>query len=301
MTNAKPYHLVVLVKQVPDTHHVTGEVMKKDGTMNRAALPAIFNPEDLNALEMALQVKDRYGATVTVLTMGPPKAAEVLRDSLFRGADRVILLTDRKFAGADTLATSYALQKAIEKIGDFDMIFAGRQAIDGDTAQVGPQTAEKLGIPQITYAEAILDLEDNSVTARRAFDLGAETVKCALPCLLTVVGTANRPRPASARKRVQYKLAATPLEYKSLLKEWPEFENEAALDAYLSQRNLKIPVWTTEDVGAEAENVGLAGSPTQVYKVNFVVLDGKESKDISPTKAGISALMDELVREYIIG
>lgn len=301
MKHKKIYHLVVLVKQVPDTHHVTGDVMKKDGTMNRAALPAIFNPEDLNALEMALQVKDRYGAKVTVLTMGPPKAAEALRDSLFRGADRVILLTDRKFAGADTLATSYALQKAIEKIGDFDMIFAGRQAIDGDTAQVGPQTAEKLGIPQITYAEAILDLGGNAVTARRAFDLGAETVKCALPCLLTVVGTANRPRPASARKRVQYKLAATPLEYKSLLKSWPEFENEAALDAYLSQRNLKIPVWTTEDVGAEAENVGLAGSPTQVYKVNFVVLDGKESKDISPTKEGIGALMDELVQEYIIG
>ncbi len=301
MTNANPYHLVVLIKQVPDTHHVTGEVMKKDGTMNRAALPAIFNPEDLNALEMALQVKDRYGATVTVLTMGPPKAAEVLRDSLFRGADRVILLTDRKFAGADTLATSYALQKAIEKIGNFDMIFSGRQAIDGDTAQVGPQTAEKLGIPQITYAEAILDLADNTVTARRAFDLGAETVKCALPCLLTVVGTANRPRPASARKRVQYKLAATPLEYKSLLKEWPEFENEEALDAYLSQRNLKIPVWTTEDVGAEAENVGLAGSPTQVYKVNFVVLESKESKNIPPTKEGIAALMDELVQEYIIG
>ncbi len=301
MTNTTPYHLVVLVKQVPDTHHVTGEVMKKDGTMNRAALPAIFNPEDLNALEMALQVKDRYGAKVTVLTMGPPKAAEVLRDALFRGADEVILLTDRKFAGADTLATSYALQKAIEKIGRFDMIFAGRQAIDGDTAQVGPQTAEKLGIPQITYAEAILELKDNFVTARRAFDLGAETVKCALPCLLTVVGTANRPRPASARKRVQYKLAATPLEYKSLLKQWPEFENEAALDAYLSQRNLKIPVWTTADVGAKAEEVGLAGSPTQVYKVNFVVLEGKESKDIPPTKEGVSALMDELVQEYIIG
>ena len=301
MNRTPPYHLVVLVKQVPDTHHVTGEVMKKDGTMNRAALPAIFNPEDLNALEMALQIKDRYGAKITVLTMGPPKAAEVLRESLFRGADKVILLTDRKFAGADTLATSYALQKAIEKIGDFDMIFAGRQAIDGDTAQVGPQTAEKLGIPQITYAEAILDLDKTAVTARRALDLGAETVKCALPCLLTVTGSANRPRPASARRRVQYKLAAAPMEYKTLLKQWPEFESAETLDAYLEHRNLKIPVWTTADVGAEAAQVGLAGSPTQVYKINFVVLDSKESKEFSPTKEGISALVDELVEEYIIG
>jgi len=154
-----PYHSIVLVKQVPDTRHVTGDVMTKKGTMNRNALPAIFNPEDLNALEMALQVKERYGGTVTVLTMGPPKAAQILRDSLYRGADRVILLTDRKFAGADTQATSYTLKAAIDKIGAFDLIFAGRQAIDGDTAQVGPQVAEKLGIPQITYAETVLALE----------------------------------------------------------------------------------------------------------------------------------------------
>jgi electron transfer flavoprotein beta subunit len=301
MSSGRTYNSVVLVKQVPDTHNITGEVMKKDGTMNRGALPAIFNPEDLNALEMALQTRDQYGGQVTVITMGPPKAAEVLRESLYRGADRVILLTDRKFAGADTLATSYALMCAINKLGDYDFIFCGRQAIDGDTAQVGPQTAEKLGIPQITYAESIISLDGDEVVAQRAFEMGTEIVKCELPCLLTVVGSANRPRPASARKRIEYKLAATPLEYRSLLKKWPEFETEEAFEAYLAARNLKIPVWTAEDVEAEVDKLGLAGSPTQVYKVNFVVLESTESKDISPTEEGIAAMIQELIQEYIVG
>src|SRR5512145_2801132 len=167
-----PYNSIVLVKQVPDTRSVTGDVMTAEGTINRAALPAIFNPEDLNALEMALQVRERYGGRVTVLTMGPLKAADILREALYRGADRVILLSDRKFAGADTQATSYALSRAIAKIGAFDLIFGGRQAIDGDTAQVGPQTAEKLGVPQITYAESIVELKDGEITVQRAFDLG---------------------------------------------------------------------------------------------------------------------------------
>lgn len=301
MPSGRTYHSVVLVKQVPDTHHVTGEVMSKDGTMNRSALPAIFNPEDLNALEMALQVRERYGGRVTVITMGPPAAAEVLRESLYRGADQVILLTDRKFAGADTLATSYALKSAISKVGQFDLIFCGRQAIDGDTAQVGPQTAEKLGIPQITYAEAIIDLEADSIIVRRAFDLGAEMVRCTLPCLLTVVGSANQPRPASARKRIQYKLAATPLEYRLLAKQWPEFETEEALEDYLTGRGLKIPVWTAADLGVDEDKVGLRGSPTQVYKVNFVVLETKESKEIAPTPEGIKALIQELIQEYVVG
>jgi electron transfer flavoprotein beta subunit len=301
MSASRTYNSVVLVKQVPDTHHITGEVMKKDGTMNRGALPAIFNPEDLNALEMALQVKDKYGGQVTVITMGPPKAAEVLRESLYRGADRVILLTDKKFAGADTLATSYALTCAIQKLGQYDLVFAGRQAIDGDTAQVGPQTAEKLSIPQITYAELILSLEGDEVVAQRAFEMGTEIVKCKLPCLLTVVGSANRPRPASARKRIEYKLAATPLEYKSLLQRWPEFETDAALEGYLTSRNLKIELWTAEDVEADEAKLGLAGSPTQVYKVNFVVLESTASKEIAANQAGIKALIEELVQEYIVG
>ena len=152
--------IIVLVKQVPDTHNVTGEAMKEDGTVNRAALPAVFNPEDLNALEEALRLKERHGGRVSVLTMGPPAAVQVLRESLFRGADEVVLLSDAAFAGADTLATSYALSLAIAKMGEFDLVLCGRQAIDGDTAQVGPQTAEKLGLPQITCVSRIDELDE---------------------------------------------------------------------------------------------------------------------------------------------
>ena len=296
-----PYNSIVLVKQVPDTHNIHGDVMKEDGTINRAALPAIFNPEDLNALEMALQVKDRYDGTITVLTMGPATAADILRDALFRGADRVILLSDRRFAGADTLATSYTLKCAIEKIGQYDLVFCGRQAIDGDTAQVPPQTAEKLGIPQITYAETIVNLEGNEIVVERAFPLGKEMVKCELPCLLTVVGSANRPRPPSVRKIMEKKLAATPAEYKALLNQWKEFETEEKLDAYLAKNNLKIEVWTADDLNVEPERLGLNGSPTQVYKVNFVVLETTESKEIPANAQGIADLMQELVKEYIVG
>ncbi len=300
MASQSPYQIIVLIKQVPDTRKVTGEVMTAEGTMNRSALPAIFNPEDLNALEMALSIKDQYGALITVLTMGPMQAAEVLRESLFRGADRVVLLSDRKFAGADTQATSYTLKCAVEKIGKFDMVFCGRQAIDGDTAQVGPQVAEKLSIPQITYAEAVIDLEGDEIVVRRAFDLGTELVSCRLPCLLTVVGSANRPRPASARKRIEYKLAATVSEYPKLLKQWNEFENEQALGKYLEERKLNIEVWSTADLNVDESELGLAGSPTQVYKVNYVVLETTNSKEIQPTPEGIQALIAELVQEYIV-
>jgi electron transfer flavoprotein beta subunit len=297
----RAYQSVVLVKQVPDTRNVNGEVMTTDGTMNRSALPAIFNPEDLNALEMALSLKDKYGGSVTVLTMGPLQAAEVLRQALYRGADRVILLSDRKFAGADTQATSYTLKCALNKLGSYDLVFCGRQAIDGDTAQVGPQVAEKLGIPQITYSEAIIDLSDEEIFVRRAFDLGTELVKCQLPCLLTVVGTSNQPRPASARKRIEYKLAAIPNEYPKLLKRWKEFTDEKALAQYLEKRKLNIEVWTAADLELNEADLGLAGSPTQVYKINYVVLETTESKEIQPTQEGIQALIAELVKEYIVG
>lgn len=295
------YQSIVLVKQVPDTRNITGEVMTAKGTMNRSALPAIFNPEDLNALEMALQVREQYGGQVTVLTMGPLKAAEVLRESLYRGADKVILLSDREFAGADTQATSYTLKCAIQKAGNFDLIFCGRQAIDGDTAQVGPQVAEKLGLPQITYAESIVNLEDREIVVQRSFALGSELVKCSLPCLLTVVSSANRPRPASARKRIVYKLAAVPAEYPDLLEKWPEFETEEALEKYLTERDLKIPIWTVNDLEIDKSQLGLAGSPTQVFKVNFVVLESTESKEILATEEGIKELIDELVKEYVVG
>jgi len=232
--------------------------------------------------------------------MGPPRAAEILREALYRGADRVILLTDRKFAGSDTLATSYALKCAVEKVGEYDLVFCGRQAIDGDTAQVGPQVAEKLRLPQITYAETIQSLEGSEIVVQRAFPLGKETVKCTLPCLLTVVGSANRPRPASVRRMLAYKLAATPLEYEALLERWPEFETEEALDGYLAERDLKIATWTAEDVGADEGLLGISGSPTKVLKIESVVLEAGESKEIEAASEGVSALIQELVEEYIL-
>jgi electron transfer flavoprotein beta subunit len=295
-----PYNCVVLVKQVPDTANITGKAMKDDGTVNRATLPAIFNPEDLNALEMALRVKEEHGGQVTVLTMGPPRAADVLRDALYRGADRVILLTDRKTAGSDTLATSYALRCAVERVGDYDLVFCGRQAIDGDTAQVGPQVAEKLGIPQITYAESIQSLQDGQIVVQRALPLGTETVRCRLPCLLTVVGSANQPRPPSARRMISQKLAAIPHEYSDLLVRWPEFQTEEALEQYLDDRGLKIAVWSAADVGADYNRVGLSGSPTKVLKVDFLVLEGTGSKEFEADAEGISELMRELVEDYVI-
>jgi electron transfer flavoprotein beta subunit len=295
-----PYNSIVLVKQVPDTANIGGEAMKEDGTVNRAALPAILNPEDLNALEMALQVKEAHGGQVTVLTMGPPRAADVLREALYRGADRVILLTDRKTAGSDTLATSYALKCAVERIGAYDLIFCGRQAIDGDTAQVGPQVAEKLGLPQVTYAEAIESLHDGALVACRRLPLGTETVRCKLPCLLTVVGTANTPRPPSARRMLAHKLAATPFDYPTLLARWPEFETEEALTAYLAERGLRIEVWNVADVGIDYQRVGMTGSPTKVLNVDFVVLESKDSKVFAPDEPGIAALLHELTHEYVL-
>ena len=301
MNDDGPIDCVVLVKQVPDTHHITGDAMTRDGRMNRGALPAVFNPEDLNAIEMALCIRERHGGTVTVITMGPPKAADVLRDCLWRGADRAILLTDRRFAGADTLATSVVLQKAIERIGRYDIVLAGRQAIDGDTAQVGPQTAEKLGIPQITYAESVFEIADGRITVERVVDGGSEIVRCTLPCLLTVVASANTPRPPSARRRIARKLAATPLEYAVLRKRWPGFETDEALAAYLEARGLAIPVWDADDIDAIPESIGLVGSPTQVHKLNFVVLESTESRAIAPTQEAIDAMVAELVHEYIVG
>ena len=202
------FTVIVFVKQVPDTQNITGDAMKADGTVNRAALPAIFNPEDLNALELALQLKDRYDAKVVVGTMGPPNAAEVLRSSLYRGADECILLTDRAFAGADTLATSYALSCCVKKVGKFDLILCGRQAIDGDTAQVGPQLAEKLAIPQVCYVEDVVKLTSKKIVAKRAIDGGFEVLEAPTPCLLTVT-EGNEPRPAAARKIMKFKRART--------------------------------------------------------------------------------------------
>ncbi len=297
----KNYNMVVLVKQVPDTKNITGEAMKEDGTVNRAALPAIFNPEDLNALEMALQVKEKYGGTVNVISMGPPMAVEVLKEALYRGADNVYLLSDRKFAGSDTLATSFALKQAIvTKIPDYDIVFCGRQAIDGDTAQVGPQTAEKLDIPQLTYVEEIRELFEDKIVVKKLLDNGSEIVEAPLPALLTVTNTANEPRPFIAKKLLKYRNSASKFDLKNLLPKYPEFKDEEELKSFLTERGLFIETWGVEDINADPSQVGFAGSPTMVKMIESVTLTGKDFKKFEATDEGIKELVTELIEEHTI-
>lgn len=293
--------IVVLVKQVPDTKRIIANAMNEDGTVNRGALPAIFNPEDMNALEMALALKDRYQAEITVLTMGPPKAASVLRETLFRGADRVFLITDRKFAGADTLATSYTLMKAIQKAQpNYDLILCGRQAIDGDTAQVGPQIAEKLRIPQVSYVEKIERLEAGKLKIKRLIDAGVEWVNAKLPALLTVVDTANEPRPAKAKLIMKYKYAACELELDELLAKFPEFLSTFELRSYLVSKGLYIPILSADDLRVDESRIGLTGSPTKVKKIDRVVLTGGELKLFENTDRSLQTMINELVDDYIL-
>jgi electron transfer flavoprotein beta subunit len=296
------YTVLVFVKQVPDTQNITGDAMTPEGTVNRAALPTIFNPEDLNALELALQLKDRYGAKVVVGTMGPPNAAEVLRNSLYRGADECVLLTDRAFAGADTLATSYALSCCAKKIGKFDLIICGRQAIDGDTAQVGPQLAEKLKLPQICYVEDVVELAPGKIVARRAIEGGHEVLESPLPALLTVI-EGNDPRPMAGRRIMKYKRAKTPFEVSKSHGDanYTDSESVASEIDALKEKGLLIEEWSAEFVGADRERIGLAGSPTKVKGIMSVVLTGGEAKAIQPTEAGIKELVHELISDHTLG
>lgn len=288
------FNIIVLAKQVPDTRNVGKDAMKADGTVNRAALPAIFNPEDLNALEQALGIKDRFpGSRVTLLTMGPGRAADILREGLFRGADDGVLLTDRAFAGADTLATSYALAMAIRKIGAYDVILAGRQAIDGDTAQVGPQVAEKLGIPQVTYAESIEKIKGGKITVKRRLDNGVEVVEAPLPVVITVNGSARQCRPRNAKLLMKYKHAKTVTER--------QVQNLDYIDIYSSRPYLNLTEWSVEDVEADKEQCGLSGSPTKVKKIENVVFQAKESKRLTDDDFDIEELMKELIESHTIG
>lgn len=285
--------IVVLAKQVPDTRNVGKDAMTAEGTVNRAALPAIFNPEDMNALEQALRLKEQNpGSTVGILTMGPPRAGQIIREGLYRGADTGWLLTDRLFAGADTLATSYALATAIRKIGDVDLVIGGRQAIDGDTAQVGPQVAQKLGLNQITYAEEILDCKDGKITVRRHIDGGVETVEAPLPCLITVNGSAAPCRPANARLTMKYKRAACPLERSS---------EDRYASLYEERPYLNLNQWSVADVDGDPSQCGLAGSPTKVKAVQNIVFQAKESKTLTSSDADIEGLVMELLNDKIIG
>lgn len=285
--------IVVLAKQVPDTRNVGKDAMTAEGTVNRAALPAIVNPEDMNALEQALRLKEQNpGSTVGVLTMGPPRAGEVIREALYRGADTGWVLTDRLFAGADTLATSYALAAAIKKIGDVDVVIGGRQAIDGDTAQVGPQVAQKLGLNQVTYAEEILSCKEGKLTIRRHIDGGVETVEAPMPCVITVNGSAAPCRPANAKLTMKYKRATCPLER-------PSDDKYAYL--YGQRPYLNLNQWSVADVDGDPQQCGMAGSPTKVKEVQNIVFQAKESRTLTSSDADIEALVKELLNDKIIG
>jgi electron transfer flavoprotein beta subunit len=291
--------MVVLVKQVPDTKNITGEAMKEDGTVNRAILPAIFNPEDLNALEMALQIKERYGGAVHVISMGPPSAITVLREALYRGADHVALVSDRKLAGSDTLATSFALKMAIEtKIPEYDIVLCGRQAIDGDTAQVGPQTAEKLGVAQLTYVNGVEKIEDGRITVRKIIENGSEIVESPLPVLLTVMDTANEPRPFLAKRLLKFRKAMVEFGLHEALDRYPSLSSVDELKAHLAEQGLLIPTWTAEDIKAGAEQIGFAGSPTMVKKIESISLTGKGFKKIEPTDEDIRDFVAELIEDH---
>ncbi len=289
-------NIIVLAKQVPDTRNVGKDAMKADGTINRAALPAIFNPEDLNALEQALRLKEQHpGSTIGMLTMGPPRAGEIIRQGLYRGADTGWLLTDRLFAGADTLATSYALATAIKKISaekPVDIVIGGRQAIDGDTAQVGPQVAQKLGLNQVTYAEEILKVENGVATIRRMIDGGVETVKAPLPVVITVNGSAAPCRPCNAKLVMKYKYATCPME-RTGEEPWKELYNERPY--------LTLNEWSVADVDGDPQQCGLSGSPTKVKTVKNIVFQAKESKTLTGSDEDIAGLIEELLEEKIIG
>lgn len=285
--------IVVLAKQVPDTRNVGKDAMKEDGTVNRSALPAIFNPEDMLALEQALRIKDRIkNSEVIIVTMGPGRAADIVREGLFRGADSGILLTDRKFAGADTLATSYVLAQAVKKINP-DIIVAGRQAIDGDTAQVGPQVAEKMGWPQITYAEEILDVNEKKIVVRRRLERGVEIVSSPLPMLMTVTGTAAPCRPRQVKRMMKYKKAHTVSEAQSNNSEYAA--NTGCVSAYV------IPEWGYAEIGGDEKSYGSSGSPTKVKKVENIILQAKESKTLTSSDSDIESLVKELITSHTIG
>lgn len=254
--------IIVCVKQVPDTNEVKIDPVK--GTLIREGVPSIINPDDKNALEEALKIKDMYDdAEVILLTMGPPQAEVALKEAIAMGADEAILLSDRAFAGADTWATSTTLAAAIKKIGDFDIIFCGRQAIDGDTAQVGPQIAEHLGIPQITYVEK-LEIDGKEIKAQRALEDGYFVIKSEMPVLLTAIKELNEPR-------------------------YPSIKG-----IYSAYRENKVKIWTVNDIDVDTTQIGLLGSPTQVKK-SFT----PESKKTGGEK--LTGTASEIARRLVVG
>ena len=316
---------MVLAKQVPDTRQVGPDAMNADGTVNRAALPAVFNPEDLNALEQALRLKDQNpGSTVTLLTMGPERAQEIVMEGMLRGADGGWLLSDRLFAGADTLATSYALATAIRHIGVPDIILCGRQAIDGDTAQVGPQVAQKLGLPQVTYVEEILSVtaaNSQFPTANSQFPTangqfpttngqptGASQPQANLqpPTVNSQPPTANGQPPTASlllRRVITGGVETVSVPLPVLLT-----VNGSAAECrprnarlIMSRKRYRVPVLSVADICADAARCGLAGSPTKVRKIENISFQAKESMRLDGDDAGIGTLVSELREKHIIG
>ena len=301
------YNCVVLIKQVPDTKRITGEAMNEDGTVNRAALPAIFNPEDLNALEFALEIKDKFGGKVTAVTMGLPAASDVLRQALYRGADEAVLVTDRRCAASDTLATSYILSCAVRKL-DYDIVLCGRQAIDGDTAQVGPQLAEKLEISQITYVEELIELGKSKIAVKRNTGSGWQEVKTELPVLLTVIDEANDPRVAAAKKLMKCKKAQSQAEVAAEVRAANTDADDAKLNKLVSDKckalekeGLLIKQWDLDFLEADLQWCGRDGSPTKVHRIQSVVLSAKESKEVAPTEEAIAGMIHELIEDHTMG
>ncbi|MEW6088212.1 MAG: electron transfer flavoprotein subunit beta/FixA family protein [bacterium] len=261
--------IIICIKQVPDTGEI--KINPQTNTLIREGVPSIINPFDKNAIEEALRIKEKTPTEISVLTMGPPQAQEALKESLAMGADCAYLLSDRSFAGADTLATSYTLARAIEKIGNYDLIIMGKQAIDGDTAQVGPELAEHLNIPQVTYVKK-LDLHPQSanekpvkITAERLLEDCTETVECRLPALITVTKEINEPRHPSLKGVLRAKKAA-------------------------------IPVWKKEDISAGDDKIGLNGSPTQVTKI-FTPPVRTERETLTGTPEEMSKKLVEKLKE----
>ncbi|EJF38327.1 electron transfer flavoprotein subunit beta [Clostridium sp. MSTE9] len=260
-------NILVCAKQVPNTNEVKIDPVK--GTLIREGVESILNPDDANALEEALRLKDQYeDVKVTVLSMGPPQADDMLRECLAMGADEAVLVSDRAFGGADTWATSNTISAAIKKAGSFDIIFAGRQAIDGDTAQVGPQIAEKLGLPQITYVQSF-EIDGNTVTVQRQLENGYEVIRVKTPVLLTAVKELNQPRYMNVK---------------------------GIYDAYKKE----IPVWGVDDTPVEKEIVGLKASPTKVFRSFTPAPKGKGVMLEGPAREKVANLINNLQKQHII-
>ena len=260
--------IVVCIKQVPDTTDV--KIDSKTNTLIRKGVESIINPYDMNALEVALTMREDYGGKVTVISMGPPQVEESLKEAISLGVDDVILLSDRAFAGADTLATAYTLATGIEKIVGYDLILCGKQAIDGDTAQVGPGIAENLNIPHTTYVKEIRKVEEDSITVKKIIETGYEIIEMELPALLTITKEINEPRLPSIR-------------------------------GVLRSREIKVPVWTADELILDRDLIGLDGSPTQVVSVETPEIDVEGEMISGTSEEQVAHLLESLSEQKVLG